>query len=101
MDKVYKKAGKMVLISDKAPWHISGCRNILCRARHYCPVVYYRISVSESRRGDGTYSRAMNHFLRYADKNAHLVAVYEFIRVHKFDYNFKKFQKRNPPKGII
>ena len=30
----------------------------------------------------------------------HLAAVY-FIGVHKFDYNFKKFWKREPPKGIM
>ena len=39
--------------------------------------------------------------IRYADKDAHLAAVYEFIRVHKFDYDFKKFWKREPPKGIM
>ena len=43
----------------------------------------------------------MNHSIRYADKDVHLAAVYEFIRVHKFDYNFKKFWKRKQPKGIM
>ena len=52
MDKVYMEVGKMVLILDKAPWHISKeTEKILCRARHYCPVVSYRTSISESRRG--------------------------------------------------
>ena len=45
--------------------------------------------------------RAMNHSIRYADKDAHLAAVYEFIGVHKFDYNFKKFWKREPPQGVM
>ena len=31
--------------------HIQGDEKILCRARHYCPVVSYRTSISESRRG--------------------------------------------------
>ena len=38
---------------------------------------------------------------RYAEKDAHLAAVYEFIRVYKFDYNFKRFWKRESPKGIM
>ena len=44
---------------------------------------------------------AMSHSVRYADMNAHLTAVYEFIKIHKFDYDFKKFWNRKPPKGIM
>ena len=52
LDKVYREVGKMVLILDKGTVaHIQGCSKILCRARHYCPVVSYRTSISESRRG--------------------------------------------------
>ena len=50
IDKVYREVGKMVLILDRA--HIQECGKILCRARHYCPVVSHRTSISESRRGD-------------------------------------------------
>ena len=64
-------------------------------------MVSYRRSISESRRGSMERTLAMNHSIRYADKDAHLAAVYEFIKVHKFDYNFKKFWKREPPKGIM
>ena len=82
--------------------HIQGCRKILCRSRHYCSVVYHRTSISESRRGSMERTLTCNESsIRYADKDAHLAAVYEFIRVHKFDYNFKKFWKRKPPKGIM
>ena len=51
MDKVYMEVGKMVLILDKAPRHISKETKRFFGARHYCPVVSYRTSISESRRG--------------------------------------------------
>ena len=93
----------MVLILDKAPWHISkeaerffAERGIIV-LRH--PIGHPYLNPVEE--VWGVLERAMNYSIRYANKDAHLAAVYEFIMVHRFDYNFKKFWKREPPKGIM
>ena len=103
MDKVYGEVGKMVLIPDKAPRHTSQEAERFFAERGII-VMRYPIGYPYLNHVEEVWSvfkRAMNHSIRYADKDAHLAAVYEFIRVHKFDYNFKKFWKREPSKGIM
>ncbi len=103
MDKVYREAGKMVMILDKASRHTSQEAERFF-AELDIIVMGYPVEHSHTSPVEEVWcvlKRAMNHFLRYADKDAHLAAVYEFILVHKFDYNFKKCQKRKPPKGIM
>ena len=103
MDKVYREVGKMVLILDKAPWHTSKETERFFAERDII-VPWYPIGHPYLNPVEEVWSvlkRAMNHSIRYADKDAHLAAVYEFIRARKFDYNFKKFWKREPPKGIM
>ena len=103
MDKVYMEVGKTVLILDKASWHtfqeverFFAERDII--VLRY-PIVHPYLNLVEE--VWSVLKRAMNHSIRYADKDAHLTVVHEFIRVHKFDYNFKKFWKREPPKEIL
>ena len=81
--------------------HIQGGRKILCRARHYCPVVPYRTSISESRRGSMERTLTCNESLHVMQTRMHIWQQCMNFRVHKFDYNFKKFWKREPPKGIM
>ena len=103
IDKVYREVGKMVLILDRASWHTSKNAEKFFAERDII-VLWYPIGHPYLNPVEEVWSvlkRAMNHSIRYADKDAHLAAVYEFIRVHKFDYDFKKFWKREPPKGIM
>ena len=80
MDRVYREVGKMVLIPGKAPWHISkeaerffAERDIIVR---WYPIGHPYLNPVEE--VWGVLERAMNHSIRYADKDAHLAAVYEF-----------------------
>ena len=93
----------MVLILDRASWHTSKNAEKFFAERDII-VLWYPIGHPYLNPVEEIWSvlkRAMNHSIRYADKDAHLAAVYEFVRVHKFDYDFKKFWKRKPPKGIM
>ena len=103
IDKVYRKVGKMVLILDQAPWHTSQDAKTFFAERDII-ILWYPAGHPYLNPVEDVWSvlkRAMNHSVRYADKNAHLAAVCEFIWTHQFDYDFKKFCKRKPPKEIM
>ena len=44
--------------------HIRGCRKILCRSRHCCPVASYRTPIFESRRGSMGRTLTCNELFR-------------------------------------
>ena len=103
LDRVYKKVGKMVLILDKASWHTSKASEEFFAKRDIV-ILWYPTGHPYLNPVEEVWSvlkRAMSHSVRYADKATHMEAVYEFIRIHKFDYDFKKFWNRRPPKGIM
>ena len=103
IDKVYRKVGKMVLILDHAPWHTSKAAKAFFAERDII-ILWYPVGHPYLNPVEEVWSvlkGAMSHSIRYADKLAHLAAVYEFIKIHKFDYDFKKFWNRKPPKGIM
>lgn len=104
MDRVYQSVGKMVLVLDKAPWHMSEDAMKYFKKRDIILVWYptghpYLNPVEEAW---STIKRQMQHSIRYADAEAHLAAFYKCAKqAHMFDYDFVRFWKRGPPKGIM
>ena len=103
IDRVYQKVGKMVLVLDRASYHKSQDAMKFFKERDIKLVWYpaghpylnpveemwhiIRMSVSDS--------------IRYADAKSHLNAVFNFVKLHKFDYDFTAFWSRRPNKGIL
>ena len=52
--------------------HIQGCSKILCRARHYCPVMYHRTSISESRKENMERTLTCNESLHVMQTRMHI-----------------------------
>ena len=100
---VYGEVGKMVLVLDKAPWHMSGKAIKAIRKRDIV-VVWYPTGHPYLNPVEEVWSmlkRVVDGSIRYADKRTHLNAVYGFIDGHVFDYEFEKFWKRRPPKSLM
>ena len=49
----------------------------------------------------GVLKLSINNSIRYATVDAHKEAVFKFINEYMCDYNFTKFWKRKPPKGVM
>ena len=88
---VYKKVGKMVLFADRAPWHTSDDDAIKFFKERDIVLVWYPVGHPYLNPVEEIWSvlkRSIDHSIRYADRTTHLNAVFEFIRGHKFDYDF-------------
>ena len=103
IDAVYKEVGKMALVLDKASWHMSDDAKEFFAKRDIILIWYptghpYLNPVKEVW---GVLKRTVDYSVRYATLNAHLTAVYNFVDGHRFDYDFAKFWRRRPPKGLM
>ena len=103
---VYAKVGKMVLIMDKASYHRSeDIQKFLREHRKDIIVIWYPTGHPYLNPVEEVWyvlKKAVEHSVRYGNLNTHLQATYDFIgNGSKFNYDFKKFLNRKPPKGII
>ena len=103
IDSVYRQVGRMVLVLDKASWHMSDDAKEFFSKRDII-LIWYPTGhpyLNPTEEVWGVLKRAADYSIRYADLKTHLTAVYNFIDTHKFDYDFAKFWRRRPPKGVM
>ena len=103
IEKVYSEVGKMVLFVDKASWHMSKDAVEFFQKREiilvWYPVRYPYLNPVEE--VWNVLKQSMDHSIRYADLETHLDVVHKFVKHHTFDYDFRKYWRRKPPKGIM
>ena len=102
IEKVYQEVGKMVLVLDRASYHMSDDAMTFFKKRDII-LVWYPVGHPYLNPVEEVWSvlkAAVNNSVRYADINTHLDAVCRFMSGHKFDYDFATFWRRRAPKGI-
>ncbi len=104
VDRMYQKIGKMVLVLDRATYHTSNDAMKYFKNHPDIMLVWYPVGhpyLNPVEELWGVLKLSINNSIRYATVDAHKEAVFKFINEYMFDYNFTKFWKRKPPKGVM
>ena len=103
IERVYQEVGKMVLVLDKASYHMSDEAMAYFKKRDIVLVWYptghpYLNPVEEVW---NVIKSQIDHSIRYANLQTHLGAFYNFVNNNpKINYDFYKFWNRSPAKGM-